>query len=207
MRDFGAVFAPAKKRGGISFQKIADACDIKAQRVGELAKGQGEVTSLGKIEQIADAMRIPGEMIGLAPRSWERSSKPTVITGTVIPAQQTTEETRPQAEIGLSYARSLTDTLATVASLGSSDVQRRSLLTSFTRQAVPRVKNDDFHCGLVGHVAAQGTISCRIEGARTARSAQPENAATRRPSPWGRCRGDVLGEPAGRVSAWYSPTA
>ncbi|UGQ09368.1 transcriptional regulator [Yinghuangia sp. ASG 101] len=132
VRDFGAVFALAKKWGGISFQKIADACDIKAQRVGELARGQGEVTSLSKVEQITDAMRIPGEMVGLAPRPWERSSKPTVVTGTVIPAQQTTEEARPQAEIGLSYARSLTDTLATVASLGSSDVHRRSFLTNAT---------------------------------------------------------------------------
>lgn len=70
-RDFGRVFALAHKWAGISYLKIADACDIKPERVGKLAKGCGSITSYDKIATIADGMRIPGELVGLAPRSWE----------------------------------------------------------------------------------------------------------------------------------------
>ncbi|KAB8171018.1 XRE family transcriptional regulator [Streptomyces sp. 3MP-14] len=69
--DFGKVFALARKWGGISFLKIADACDISPERVGKLAKGTGTITSYRKIAVIADALRIPGSLIGLAPRPWE----------------------------------------------------------------------------------------------------------------------------------------
>ncbi|WP_062209451.1 hypothetical protein [Streptomyces sp. NBRC 109706] len=69
--DFGKVFALARKWGGISFVKIAGACDISPERVGKLAKGEGAITTYKKIAAIADALRIPGSMIGLAPRPWE----------------------------------------------------------------------------------------------------------------------------------------
>ncbi|MYS79854.1 hypothetical protein [Embleya scabrispora] len=75
--DFGTVFALARKYAGISFQKIADACEIKPERVGALARGVGRITSHAKFEQIADGLRIPGAMMGLAPRDWERVHGPT----------------------------------------------------------------------------------------------------------------------------------
>jgi tetratricopeptide (TPR) repeat protein len=71
-RDFGAVFALARKWAGISYSRIADACGIKPERVGTLARGDGSITSYDKIAQIADALRIPGEMLGLAQRDWEQ---------------------------------------------------------------------------------------------------------------------------------------
>lgn len=74
-RDFGAVFALARKWAGISFVKIADACDIKPDRVGRLAKGHGSITSYDKVATIADGLRIPGALVGLAPRSWETSTE------------------------------------------------------------------------------------------------------------------------------------
>ncbi|MFI0814441.1 hypothetical protein ACH4TX_08085 [Streptomyces sp. NPDC021098] len=58
--DFGAVFKLARQWGGISFSKIAAACDIKPERVGKLARGEGSITTYEKITQIADALRIPG---------------------------------------------------------------------------------------------------------------------------------------------------
>ncbi|MEU1466051.1 XRE family transcriptional regulator [Streptomyces sp. NPDC005727] len=69
--DFGRVFALARSEAKISYFKIAVECGIKPERVGALARGQGSVTTFDKIKQIADALRIPGHMLGLAPRDWE----------------------------------------------------------------------------------------------------------------------------------------
>ncbi|MCX4582565.1 XRE family transcriptional regulator [Streptomyces sp. NBC_01481] len=74
--DFGQVFKLARQWGGISFLKIADACDIKPERVGKLARGDGAITTYEKMAYIADALGIPGHMIGMAPRAWERASAP-----------------------------------------------------------------------------------------------------------------------------------
>ncbi|MFI6583263.1 transcriptional regulator [Embleya sp. NPDC050493] len=69
--DFGTVFRLARKYGGISYQKIADACDIKPDRVGTLARGEGRITTVEKVRRISDALRVPGLMVGIAPREWE----------------------------------------------------------------------------------------------------------------------------------------
>lgn len=71
--DFGAFFALARKWSGISYMRIADACDMKPERVGKLARGEGRVTSVEKMEQIADGLRVPGGLMRLAPRLWEAS--------------------------------------------------------------------------------------------------------------------------------------
>ncbi|WP_421110402.1 tetratricopeptide repeat protein [Streptomyces sp. NEAU-S77] len=75
-RDFGTVFRLARKWGGISYNQIGEACGIKSERVGTVARGDARITSLAKIEEIADALRIPGAMIGLAARPWEASPAP-----------------------------------------------------------------------------------------------------------------------------------
>ncbi|MCL6297546.1 helix-turn-helix domain-containing protein [Streptomyces kronopolitis] len=87
--DFGLVFRIARSEAGISYSKIATECDIKPERVGALARGHGSVTTFEKIAKIADALRIPGDMLGLAPRVWEsvmQSGSPPV-----VPAHTTTE--------------------------------------------------------------------------------------------------------------------
>ncbi|MFD7506770.1 tetratricopeptide repeat protein [Streptomyces sp. NPDC059850] len=76
VRDFGTVFRLARKWGGISYNQIGEACGIKSERVGTVARGDARITSLAKIEEIADALRIPGAMIGLAARPWETSPAP-----------------------------------------------------------------------------------------------------------------------------------
>ncbi|WP_411135077.1 XRE family transcriptional regulator [Streptomyces sp. C10] len=87
--DFGTVFRLARSEAAISYSKIAAECDIKPERVGALARGHGSVTTFEKIAQIADALRIPGHMLGLAPRPWE-SAKPYAPTP-VVPAPTITE--------------------------------------------------------------------------------------------------------------------
>ena len=69
--DFGSVFSLARDLANISYSKIAAECDLKPERVGTLARGQGRITSYDKIATIADALRIPGHLLGLAPRDWE----------------------------------------------------------------------------------------------------------------------------------------
>ncbi|MEL7994329.1 XRE family transcriptional regulator [Streptomyces albidoflavus] len=69
--DFGTVFRLARTRGGISYSKIAAECDIKPERVGTLAKGVGRITTFDKVVAISDALRVPGGLLGLAPRPWE----------------------------------------------------------------------------------------------------------------------------------------
>lgn len=75
-RDFGTVFRIARSRAGISYSRIGAECDIKPERVGTLAKGQGRITTFDKVVEIADALRIPGHMVGLAPRPWESGESP-----------------------------------------------------------------------------------------------------------------------------------
>ncbi|MFD8386161.1 hypothetical protein ACFV2X_47975 [Streptomyces sp. NPDC059679] len=74
-RDFGVVFALAHD-AGISYNKIAEACGLKAERVGKMARGTGEITTLAAIERVADGLRIPGRHLGLAPRPWEGDTAP-----------------------------------------------------------------------------------------------------------------------------------
>ncbi|MFF8872391.1 tetratricopeptide repeat protein [Streptomyces massasporeus] len=70
------MFRLARSRAGISYSRIAAECDIKPDRVGTLAKGQGKITTIDKVRQIADALRVPGDMVGLAPRPWETDEPP-----------------------------------------------------------------------------------------------------------------------------------
>ncbi|WP_328559774.1 XRE family transcriptional regulator [Streptomyces coelicoflavus] len=74
--DFGTVFRLARSRAEISYSKIAAECDIKPIRVGTLARGEGRISSFEKVVEIADALRVPGHMVGLAPRPWETDELP-----------------------------------------------------------------------------------------------------------------------------------
>jgi transcriptional regulator with XRE-family HTH domain len=71
--DFGTVFRLAHTDVPLSYAQIAQECGIKPDRVGLLARGQGRITSFEKIIAIADALRIPGHTVGLAPRPWEKA--------------------------------------------------------------------------------------------------------------------------------------
>ncbi|MDQ0941782.1 XRE family transcriptional regulator [Streptomyces sp. V1I1] len=120
--DFGQVFKLARQWGGISFLKIADACDIKPERVGKLARGDGAITTYEKIAYIADALGIPGHMIGMAPRPWEQASTPT--------SASRPELISPLATVALGIAGVLeTDDLGTV-DLEGDEVQRRRFLAA-----------------------------------------------------------------------------
>jgi hypothetical protein len=69
--DFAAAFALIKKWGGLSQNRIASACQLTPGKVSTIISGQQQVTSFDVICRIADGLRIPGRMVGLADRPWE----------------------------------------------------------------------------------------------------------------------------------------
>lgn len=69
--DFAAVFTLIKKWGGLSQNRIASACQLTPGKVSTIISGSQRVTSFDVVRRIADGLRIPGHMLGLAPRPWE----------------------------------------------------------------------------------------------------------------------------------------
>ncbi|MCX4429802.1 hypothetical protein [Streptomyces mirabilis] len=55
----------------ISFNRIAEACALKAERVSQIAQGMASVTALATVERIAGGLRILGALLRLAAQPWE----------------------------------------------------------------------------------------------------------------------------------------
>ncbi|WP_282202020.1 hypothetical protein [Kitasatospora fiedleri] len=99
-RDFTTIFRLAKAKGGYHASRIARACELTPSRVGEVMAGRREITNMTVIERIADGLRIPGHMVGLAPQAWEHakaevrpvaalSGRPAApFTGTALPSPE-----------------------------------------------------------------------------------------------------------------------
>ncbi|WP_328772502.1 helix-turn-helix domain-containing protein [Streptomyces sp. NBC_00286] len=71
VRDFARVFRLVKIHAGIYPSMIARRCDLTPSRVGEVTAGRRQLVHIDVIERVADGLRIPGHMLGLARRSWE----------------------------------------------------------------------------------------------------------------------------------------
>lgn len=71
VRDFAKVFRLVKARAGIYPSMIGRQCELTPSRVGEVIAGQRQLLHMDVIERIADGLRIPGHMLGLARREWE----------------------------------------------------------------------------------------------------------------------------------------
>lgn len=82
-RDFAVVFDLLKRKAGIYPSEVARACDLTPGRVGDVMAGRRWLREMSVIERIADGLKIPGRMLGLADREWEQTpadpsaSKPT----------------------------------------------------------------------------------------------------------------------------------
>jgi transcriptional regulator with XRE-family HTH domain len=92
-RDLGAIFRLARDQGGVSFSQLARLCEMTPSRVGEYARGRARVRQQHVVERVADGLRIPGALLGLAPRPWE---EPQGDAGAPVPAQAA----RPQVTTG-----------------------------------------------------------------------------------------------------------
>ncbi|WP_280669084.1 MULTISPECIES: XRE family transcriptional regulator [unclassified Kitasatospora] len=69
-RDMGALFRLLNSRG-VSTRRIAAAVEITQGRLYDYMNGRTRVEKLSMFEQIADAVHIPGALLGLARRPWE----------------------------------------------------------------------------------------------------------------------------------------
>ncbi|XES00194.1 helix-turn-helix domain-containing protein [Streptomyces sp. S1D4-11] len=69
--DFAAVFALIKKYGGLSQSRIASACHLTPGKVSTIISGRQQVTGFEVVCRISDGLRVPGHLLGLAPRAWE----------------------------------------------------------------------------------------------------------------------------------------
>ena len=70
-RQVDAVFRLAKARGGFYPARIARLTNLATSRVTEIMNGNRMVSSMDVIERVADGLRIPGRLLGLADRPWE----------------------------------------------------------------------------------------------------------------------------------------
>lgn len=75
-RDLGGIFKVAKQWGGVGFSAshIARRCELTVSRVQDYISGRVQAQRVELFERVADALRIPGQMLDLAPRHWEGDS-------------------------------------------------------------------------------------------------------------------------------------
>lgn len=73
-RDFGAIFAMVRSVG-VTASSMARDCGLSPNRVSDVIHGRHMVEKIDVVERIADGLRIPGHMLGLADRPWEDTAK------------------------------------------------------------------------------------------------------------------------------------
>ncbi len=84
-RRIGVVFQMVKVRAGIYPSHIARRTGLATSRVTEIMTGGRVVTAMDVVERIADGLRIPGRMLGLADRSWEQTPAPASYQPATVP--------------------------------------------------------------------------------------------------------------------------
>ncbi|MEU6094167.1 tetratricopeptide repeat protein [Streptomyces sp. NPDC047079] len=98
VRDFARVFRLVKIKAGIYPSMIARRCNLTPSRVGEVIAGRRQLQHIDVIERIADGLRIPGQMLGLARRPWE-TPQALVVTERQAPEEQAEAENQTPASL------------------------------------------------------------------------------------------------------------
>ena len=161
VRDFARVFRLVKTRAGIYPSMIARRCELTPSRVGEVIAGRRQLLHMDVVERIADGLRVPGHMLGLARRSWE-TPQALVVTEREVPQEPEPEKQTPTSLPGPDVDSILA--LATRTSLSTATLEAfRSSIEDYWRR-------DDQHGGealrpaIVGqlrYVVEIGRASCR----------------------------------------------
>ncbi|MFG2169996.1 helix-turn-helix domain-containing protein [Streptomyces niveus] len=159
-RDFARIFRLVKVKAGIYPSRIAALCGMTPSRVGEIMAGRRSLAHIDVIERVADGLRIPGAMLGLAHRPWE------------IPAPTRAEEKQPgplppvpDEPQGTEPAEELDDLLALVDGRAT-----RSTLTALHSSVQDYWRRDNAHGGatlrpaVVGHLRYVGRLLKSAEG-------------------------------------------
>jgi transcriptional regulator with XRE-family HTH domain len=74
--DLEGAFRVIVKYAGISQNRIALACGLTPGKVSTIMSGRTRVTSYEVLVRIADGLRVPGDLLGLATRPWEAEAQP-----------------------------------------------------------------------------------------------------------------------------------
>lgn len=75
-RNFREIFRLVNRRTGSSYSEMAAAIGkMTSSRVSDIVRGVRGIRGRGVIERVADGFGIPGEMLGLPDRPWERSTE------------------------------------------------------------------------------------------------------------------------------------
>ncbi|MGP9021178.1 helix-turn-helix domain-containing protein [Streptomyces sp. BR1] len=161
-RDFTRVFRLLKLKAGIHPSRIAALCDMTPSRVGEIMAGRRSLAHIDVIERVADGLRIPGAMLGLAHRPWEIPARDRV--GDQAPVPSRIPEGGPGS--ALEPVESLDDLLA----LADGQVTR-STLTALHSSVEDYWRRDDQHGGAPLRPAVVGHLRYVTQLMRTADAA------------------------------------
>lgn len=97
--DFAAVFKLLGKYGGLSQNRIALACGLTPGKVSAIVHGRAQVTSFEVVARIADGLRIPGHLLGLAPRAWENQPNPISTARSAVVSPVRDQTWTPEASV------------------------------------------------------------------------------------------------------------
>ncbi|WP_329401668.1 helix-turn-helix domain-containing protein [Streptomyces melanogenes] len=148
-RDFASVFRLAKAKAGIYPSRIASLCGMTPSRVGEIMAGRRSLAHIDVIERVADGLRIPGAMLGLAHRPWEIPPPPRV--------RGRAAALEPQPEGGPTERLPPSEELGELLALADGQVTR-STLAALRSSVEDYWRQDDEHGGaalrpaVVGHL-------------------------------------------------------
>ncbi|MFD3409818.1 helix-turn-helix domain-containing protein [Streptomyces cyaneofuscatus] len=142
--DFAAVFTLIKKWGGLSQNRIASACRLTPGKVSTIINGTQRVTSFDVVCRIADGLRVPGRLLGLAPRPWEGEHNPAQQNRQEAPGDRPDADEipwRPDATVNLAAHLTRSDLLmdrrALTRALAGAAVTGAALLDSLEGWLVP----------------------------------------------------------------------
>lgn len=78
--DFASAFRMLKKHAGLSQNRIGLACGLTPGKVSTIMSGRAQITTYEVLCRVADGLRIPGDLLGLAARPWESSETSAAVT-------------------------------------------------------------------------------------------------------------------------------
>lgn len=163
-RDFSQIFQLAKKKAGVYPSRIAALCGMTPSRVGEIMSGRRSLAHIDVIERVADGLRIPGAMLGLAHRPWEIPAGPAVAEQT--PGRSLT----PPAEGGATQDSAEPSGIDDLLTLADGRVTR-STLVALQSSVEDYWRRDDEHGGaslrpaVVGHLRYVSQLMKGADGA------------------------------------------
>ena len=103
--DFAQAFRIIQTRAGISQTAIGSACGLSQGKVSTIISGRVQITSYEVLCRVADGLRIPGDLLGLAPRPWEEATTTSAATPEVPLRMDTPWQTTATVDLAARLTR------------------------------------------------------------------------------------------------------